>query len=75
MTPAKAFSCEFCEVSKNIYFAEYLRMAAFELVRCYVYIFHFEVWVEEEEDDKNYLSITPEFFDKLFVLAKEDITK
>ena len=31
MTPEKMFSCEFCEVFKNIYFVEYLRTAATEL--------------------------------------------
>ena len=36
-------------------------------------IFLFEVCLEEEEEYKNYLRITPECFDELFVLAK-DIT-
>ena len=75
MTPAKAFSCEFCEVFKNTYFVEYLQMAASELVRYYVHIFLFEVHLEEEEEYKNYLRITPESFNKLFVPVKHDITK
>ena len=33
-----------------------------------------EVLLEEEEEYKNYLRITPECFDELFVLAKDDIT-
>ena len=74
MTPAKVFSCEFCEVFKNIYFIEYLGTTASELGRYYVHIFLFEVRLEEEEH-KNYLRITPECFDKLFVLAKNVITK
>ena len=32
-TPEKVLSCEFCEVSKNTYFAEYLQIAASELVK------------------------------------------
>ena len=75
MTPAKAFSCEFCEVFKNTYFVEYLQMAGSELVRYYVHIFLFEVHLEEEEEYKNYLRITPVCFDKLFVLVKDNIAK
>ena len=74
MTPAKEFSCEFCEVFKNIIFIEYLETAASEFGRYYVYIFLFEVRLEEEED-KNYLRMTFECFDELFVLAKDYITK
>ena len=37
-------------------------------------IFLFEVCLEEEEEYKNYLRITPKCFDELFVLAKDDIT-
>ena len=34
-----------------------------------------EVLLEEEEEYKNYLRITPVCFDELFVLVKDDITK
>ena len=50
-------------------------MAASELVRYYVHIFLFEVHLEEEEEYKNYLRITPVRFDKLFVLVKDNIAK
>ena len=38
-TPAKVFFSEFCKVSKNSYFVEYLQTATSELVRYQVYIF------------------------------------
>ena len=69
MTPAKVFCCEFCEVFKNIYFVEYLRTAAFELVTYYEYIFLVEVHLEEEEEYRNYVRITLECFEEVFVLA------
>ena len=31
--PSKVFFCEFCKVFKKIYFVEYMRTAASELVR------------------------------------------
>ena len=38
-----------------------------------MYILHAEVHLEEEEEYKNYLRITPECFDELFVLMKDKI--
>ena len=69
------FFREFREVFKNTYFAEYVRTVASESKRYYVYIFLFEVRLEEWEEYKNYLRITSEYFDELFVLAKDDIVK
>ena len=40
-----------------------------------MYIFLSEVCLQEEEEYNNYLRITPECFDELFVLVKGDITK
>ena len=40
-----------------------------------IYIFLFEVHLEEKEEYKNYLRITTECFDELFVLVKNDITQ
>ena len=45
------------------------------LVRYQVYIFLSEVHLEEKEEYKNYLGITPKYFNKLFVLVKDNITK
>ena len=73
MTPAKVFSCEFCDVFKNTYFVEYLRTAASESGRYKVYIFLSEVRLKEEGEYENYLRITRECFDKLFGLL--NITK
>ena len=75
VTLTKMFSCEFCDVFKNTYFVGYLRTIASESVRYYVYIFLSEVCLEEEEEYRNYLRITPECFDALFTLVKDDITK
>ena len=69
------FFCEFCEVFRNAYFVACLRRAASEPVRCYVYILLSEVRLEEEKEYKNYLRITPEYFDELFVLMKDGMTK
>ena len=66
---------EFCKAFKNTYFVEYLQTAASDSVRFKVYILLSKVHLEEEEEYKNYLRITPECFDKLFVLVKDDITK
>ena len=75
VTLTKMFSCEFCDAFKNTYFVGYLRTIASESVRYYVYIFLSEVCLEEEEEYRNYLRITPECFDALFALVKDDITK
>ena len=75
MTLAKVFSFEFFEVFKNTYFVEYLLTAAFELASYKVYIFLSEVHLEEEKEYKNLFRMTPECFDKLFVLSKDNITK
>ena len=41
-----------------------------------MYIDLSEVRLEEEEEEyKNYLRVTPECFDELFLLAKDNITK
>ena len=40
-----------------------------------MYILLSEVRLEEEEVRKNYLRITFECFDELFVIVKDDITK
>ena len=69
------FSCEFCEVFKNTYFAEQLRTAASASVMYNAYILLCEVRWEEEEEYKNYLRITPKCFDKLFGLVKDNIKK
>ena len=66
MSPRKVFYCEFCEIFKNIYFVEYLRMTVSQLVRYEVYIFLPKVRLEEEEEYKK----TPECFDELFVVVK-----
>ena len=68
------FQC-ICKDFKNIHFVEYLQMAASESVRYQMYIFLSEVCLQEEEEYNNYLRITPECFDELFVLVKGDITK
>ena len=71
MTLAKVFSSEFYEVFDTTYFVEYLQTAASELVSYQAHILLSEVRLEEEEYIrvyKNYLRMTPEFFDKLFVL-------
>ena len=75
VTPAKVFSSEFSEVVKNICFVESLWTASSESVMYKVYIFLSEVCLKEEEEYKKYLRITAEWFDKLFVLQKVDITK
>ena len=69
------FFCEFFKDFKNTYFVKLLRTAASELVRCYVYILLFEIHLEGEEEYKKYWRITPECFDKLFGVLKDDITK
>ena len=71
----KGVSCEFYKVFMNTHFVESLRTAASESVRYQVYILLAEVCLVEEEGYKNYLRITPECFDKLFVLMKGDVTK
>ena len=38
-----------------------------------MYILHAEVHLEQEEEYKNYMRITPECFDELFVLMKDKI--
>ena len=66
------FSSEFYEVFDTTYFVEYLQTAASELVSYQAHILLSEVRLEEEEYIrvyKNYLRMTPEFFDKLFVLS------
>ena len=71
MTLAKVFSSEFYEVFDTTHFVEYLQTAASELVSYQAHILLSEVRLEEEEYIrvyKNYLRMTPEFFDKLFVL-------
>ena len=71
MTLAKVFSSEFYEVFDTTYFVEYLQTAASELVSYQAHILLSEVRLEEEEYIrvyKNYLRMTPEFFNKLFVL-------
>ena len=40
-----------------------------------MYILLSEVHLEEEEEYKHYLRMTPECFEELFVLMKDDITK
>ena len=52
-------------------------MGASESVRYWVHTFLVEVRLEEEEEEEcqNYLKITPECFDKLFILMNDDITK
>ena len=60
------FSCEFCEVFRNIHFVEYLRTAVSELVRYKVYIFHSEVCLEEKVGYKSYLRIRPDHVNELF---------
>ena len=65
------FSSEFYEVFDTTYFVEYLQTAASELVSYQAHILLSEVRLEEEEYIrvyKNYLRMTPEFFNKLFVL-------
>ena len=65
------FSSEFYEVFDTTYFVEYLQAAASELVSYQAHILLSEVRLEEEEYIRvyeNYLRMTPEFFDKLFVL-------
>ena len=59
---------------KKQLFLEYLRTAASESVWYLVYTLLSDVHLEEKEEYKNYLRITPECFNKLFVLVK-DITK
>ena len=46
-----------------------------ESVRYQVYIFPSEVRLQEKEDYQNYSRITPECFDKIFVLLKDDVTQ
>ena len=60
-----AIFCEIWEVSKSIYFAGYLQTDASESVGCWVNTLLFELRLEEEEENKNYLCITPECFDEL----------
>ena len=69
MTPAKIISHECCEVLKNTY----LRTAAFESVRYQVYILLSKCYLEEGK--KYSIDVTPECFDKSFVLVNENITK
>ena len=59
---------------KKQLFLEYLRTAASESVWYLVFTLLSDVHLEEKEEYKNYLRITPECFNKLFVLVK-DITK
>ena len=40
-----------------------------------MHIFLSEVRLDEEEEYKNYLMITPESFDESFVLMKDDVAK
>ena len=40
-----------------------------------MYIFLSKVRLEEEEESKNYMRITPEYFDELFVHVKAQNTK
>ena len=68
-------SCEFCEIFKNNYFVEYPQTVASESVRYWVYFALSEVRLEEDQDCKNYLRITPEYLDELFVRIKDDIAK
>ena len=71
------FSCEFCEVFKNIYFVEYLRTAATELgIRCkYSYLALWSPFRGVERVYKIYLKMISECFDELYVLVKNNITK
>ena len=62
----RLFSCEFCEVFRNIYFVEYLRTAVSELIRYKVYIFLSEVRLEEKVGYKSYLRIRPDYVNELF---------
>ena len=64
-----------CKVFKNTYFVEYLQTAASKPVIYQVYILFSEVRSKEEEEYKNYLRITSECFDELFVFVKDDTTK
>ena len=59
----------------NIYVVEHLLIAACELVKYRKYIFLLEVSLEEEEEHKNNLRITPECFDEICVFVKHDIKK
>ena len=72
--PAKVFSCEFCEVFKNICFVECLQTAASELVR-YILVEYFpfsEVRLEEEEEYKDHLkAVSATFLLVCFVWLKE----
>ena len=63
-----------CEVFENTYFVEYLEIA-FESVRYLVHIFISKVHSEEKEEYENYLRITTECFDELFVLVKNNFTR
>ena len=65
-----AIFCKIWEVSKSIYFAEYLQTDASESVGCWVNTLLLELRLEEEEENKNYLCITPECFDELLNLRK-----
>ena len=50
-TPAQVFSCEFCEISKNIFFKEHIRTTASGLDFCYhLSVFH---------GKRNWLNIAP----------------
>ena len=42
---------------------------------CQIYILLSEVRLEEEEEYKSYLRIIPEYFDELFEILKDGITK
>ena len=63
------FPCEFCEALKNTY----LRTPVSESVRYLVYIFLLECCLEQKKEYKT--EITPKYFDELFVLVNNNITK
>ena len=67
------FFCEFCEVLR----ASILKSVSgcFWISQVLGVIFLSEAHLEEQELYKNYLSLTPECFNELFELGKDDITK
>ena len=70
---SKSVSCKLCYVFKHTYFVEYLLTVASEEFRYQVYILLSEVHLEEEEEYKNILRVTPECFVEIFVFAKDKI--
>ena len=70
---SKSVSCKLCYVFKYTYFVEYLLTVASEEFRYQVYILLSEVHLEEEEEYKNILRVTPECFVEIFVFAKDKI--